>query len=514
MNIQFEFVAVETLPPLAWCARLKRGDRTATVFHGRSVETTPGFFAEAAWNDDFTAAGLLAATVLCGTGGACGARGFVFRASTDGQSPLFSVRKGNVVHVSNSPVFALAASGERPDPLHPFYSYDLLRIFRRGVHGSRETLRTASPEAVLGVHFFVTVGIDRDLAMQFEGPPAGVEPVDWSHYERVLEEAVRVVVANAAAPGRRLTYRPVARVSRGYDSTASAALAASAGCREAITLRDSRAEDPDRDNGARIAAALGMTCRSIDRWEYLLRDDGADAETGLTTEAATPAWTALQDDLTGRLVVVGTHGDCTWTMDRRSTPSFDLERPRTRGISGFGGLEFRLRTGFLQLAPPTIGWRHGARIVAIGRSAELRSWSIGGPYDRPLPRRIAEDRGVPRNLFGMVKIAGGHAHLYRDRDFSPAGLREYDAFRVRSQASASCLARTGARVTCALEEAAWLCLHGGRRRSAIAMRLPWQPGVLTGGRRQIPWRFRFVFQWACDTLAHRYRLPEPGSAAG
>jgi hypothetical protein len=35
----------------------------------------------------------------------------------------------------------------------------------------------------------------------------------------------------------------------------------------------------------------------------------------------------------------------------------------------------------------------------------MRPWSIGGNYDRPVPRRIAEEAGVPRQLFGQLKLA-------------------------------------------------------------------------------------------------------------
>ncbi|MDE5832358.1 MAG: hypothetical protein K2H64_05150 [Desulfovibrio sp.] len=32
-------------------------------------------------------------------------------------------------------------------------------------------------------------------------------------------------------------------------------------------------------------------------------------------------------------------------------------------------------------------------------------WTLGNAYDRPVPRRLAEEAGVPRELFGMRKAA-------------------------------------------------------------------------------------------------------------
>jgi len=33
-------------------------------------------------------------------------------------------------------------------------------------------------------------------------------------------------------------------------------------------------------------------------------------------------------------------------------------------------------------------------------------WSVGGGYDRPIARRIAEEAGIPRHLFGQIKKGG------------------------------------------------------------------------------------------------------------
>jgi hypothetical protein len=67
--------------------------------------------------------------------------------------------------------------------------------------------------------------------------------------------------------------------------------------------------------------------------------------------------------------------------------------------------EFRLRTGFVHLPPAFYGWRHHNDLIRISRSPELAPWSLGTSYDRPIARRLVEEAGVPRELFGMKKRA-------------------------------------------------------------------------------------------------------------
>jgi len=66
MNLVFR--KVDTLPRLAWCAKIKRGNRSIEVFHGPWVEVANDFFCEGAWSGDFTSAGF-DTSMFMGTGG-------------------------------------------------------------------------------------------------------------------------------------------------------------------------------------------------------------------------------------------------------------------------------------------------------------------------------------------------------------------------------------------------------------------------------------------------------------
>ena len=52
-----------------------------------------------------------------------------------------------------------------------------------------------------------------------------------------------------------------------------------------------------------------------------------------------------------------------------------------------------------------MGARRKAEIIAITESDEMQPWRIHTAYDRPIPRRIAEEAGIPRQAFGQAKYA-------------------------------------------------------------------------------------------------------------
>ena len=76
---------------------------------------------------------------------------------------------------------------------------------------------------------------------------------------------------------------------------------------------------------------------------------------------------------------------------------------RRGDLGGHGMGELRLALGFVQLPLPFMGARQKADIVRITESSEMDPWRLGNAYDRPIPRRIAEEAGVPRHLFGQSK---------------------------------------------------------------------------------------------------------------
>jgi hypothetical protein len=101
-----------------------------------------------------------------------------------------------------------------------------------------------------------------------------------------------------------------------------------------------------------------------------------------------------------RLLLTGFHGDKIW--ERTVSPNKALSRG---DISGSSLQEFRLRHNFVHIPVPMIGALRHADISAISNSPEMAPYTLHTSYDRPIPRRLLEESGVPRLLFGQKKKA-------------------------------------------------------------------------------------------------------------
>ena len=84
--------------------------------------------------------------------------------------------------------------------------------------------------------------------------------------------------------------------------------------------------------------------------------------------------------------------------------------------------EFRLRVGFVHLPVPTIGALMTPELRRISRSQAMKPWVVSPNYDRPIPRRMAEEAGVPREWFGQNKKAVG-ARFFDGPNRSPDDLK-------------------------------------------------------------------------------------------
>jgi hypothetical protein len=108
----------------------------------------------------------------------------------------------------------------------------------------------------------------------------------------------------------------------------------------------------------------------------------------------------LPEDLT--LLTIGNHGDVIWqkglSSDYQGVHHFLDREP-----SGTGLVEWRLHRGVFLAAAPYFGASRWNSLMRIHQSKALDPWRLGGDYDRPIPRRIVEQRGIEREAFGRKK---------------------------------------------------------------------------------------------------------------
>jgi hypothetical protein len=105
------------------------------------------------------------------------------------------------------------------------------------------------------------------------------------------------------------------------------------------------------------------------------------------------------------VLLTGVHGEILCANDPFVGPPLNTDSTIKRlDVAGHGLAELRLVVGFIQLPVPFIGARRKADIIRITESAEMDPWRLRNDYDRPIARRLAEEAGVPRHMFGQSKM--------------------------------------------------------------------------------------------------------------
>ena len=418
MAIGFRLNETTALPRLAWCARIAQGTQEVAVDCGAWVEGDAGVFCEGAWSGDYARKGFPEALTFTGTGGAIRHDGVVFCAPTHTLQALYLLRQAGEVACSNSLAFLLQQCGDDIDSRYKAYDFDMMSI----MYGLRDYTKSLPTRAGNRVHLYYHCNIVVSPGLEVRQQPKMLPEAfrDYQVYRGFLQEQVTALVRNAADAGRKIRYSSLATVSSGYDSPACAVLGKAAGCTQAITFDAARSGEDD--SGRQIAEALGLAVTEFESDAYRQRTDYPEAEflaSGYGGDDCVMA--ALEDMLPARLLLTGHHGGRIWGRDAKASPHIVRGDP-----SGASLGEYRLRVGFLNLPIPFIGCTQHDSIKQISNSAAMRPWSIDNPhYDRPVPRRIVEEAGGPRHLFGREKklshgLIRRPAHATRScREFSP-----------------------------------------------------------------------------------------------
>jgi hypothetical protein len=316
--------------------------------------------------------------------------------------------------VSNSLPFLLARSNDSLDPQCPIYHL-INDSIRAGIREYIQELPTRY--GVIRRLMYKNLEVRQDGFAETDKPEPPPFP-DYAAYRTYLGDNYGSIARNVRASERRRQWRIVSTQSRGYDTTAANAIAAAFGIDTVFTITKGKApgyyadEDADRqtdDDGTEICLTLGLDkVVAVDRrafethWqqEHLFSAtlDSAQDENLLGIGALLEAPSVL---------LTGTLGEIWYPRSPYYDEHPSLSGPDLRrGDLGMHALtEFRLESGFVQLPVPYLGARRRDDIDRITGSDEMLPWHVPGSYNRPIPRRIAEEAGVPRSMFGQQKMA-------------------------------------------------------------------------------------------------------------
>jgi hypothetical protein len=412
-------------PCLAWLAYCNGEGPTVTVFHGAKVEKSENWVCEAVWAGEYEAGGFDQTDLVAGTGVRLRNGNAVFVSSGSTLDRLHSHVRGGHAWVSNSLPCLLAAIGGELEP-----SEDSYFAFLGSIIGGLERYDPWLPTSVGPVRLtyfdnLVWAGGRLDLT---EKPD---EPRDLSTfvgYRSFVESTFRQFGHNMRDAHRKHAFEPLGTLSGGYDSPTITVLAREAGLREAICV--DRARDGGEEKGAEIARHIGIEPHVIDRDAWRSQ---TFAEVPFIVGDALGESVYLSGGkhlLGSRVLFTGYHGDNMWGKHVN-----DLSRHLVRhgDRTGMSLTEFRLNAGFLHCVVPFWGARQIADLNRMNNSPDLAAWDVPGDYSRPFCRRIVEEAGVPRELFGNEKRAIAVLLNTSPEFLTPASFNDYLSWLRRNR---------------------------------------------------------------------------------
>jgi len=495
---------VDSISPSSWLLQASQ----SKLWSGKNIDAHSESFFEGAWAGAFTEFRFYECAEVFGSGAIKTSEGWLVTSPSHTLEAVYALhdRSGDWT-VSNSLAFLKSFLGftfrdSFITIVNGFYKSAL------GIDHSPARIRTS--HGTLYVLRFYNALLARD-GLKLRAKPLPPRFDNFGSYRGYLLETVRKVAANAKDPDRSLRYELLATISSGYDSPTCSALASQAGCKDAITIASSQLGLSD--DGTRIGEKLGLRVSPFVRPSIAGENRQFVAElfsTGM--QGGELVYEPLRGKLSNKLLVTGFHGDKVW--DRNGAATRILKREGNP--SGTSLTEFRLSESFIHLPVPFIGAIRHPEIKEITDSSEMRQYSIGGSYDRPIARRILEEAGISREMFAQSKKAVSILAFF-DREFLRKEIREEISTTFSKLSSLKKLAYIFRSAKFHTEKFAVslpdrLEAKFGMRTQWLAKMIWWI--ILVQGPQEI-WEHSDPFnglalEWALSVVGQQYQLSQPG----
>jgi len=393
-------------------ASVDRAGETVSLQHGLFVEVRDRFFIEGVWNGSFDKGNFATTDCVFGTGAILRNRSVLFVSSASTTDYLYYHQTAEHVVVSNSLPLLLSYVEDSLDPHCRSYP-DINESIREGINDYIRDIPTLKGS------------VKRLMYRNLEVSPVGVAELEkdvpprfhcFDDYYSYLLENYRLIVNNIRDRNRKIPLQIFSTQSKGYDTTAVNAIAAKYGIDKVFTVSKGKnnhylvlndaAKQVD-DDGSAICSTLGLKCFPIDRRSFAKNFDQEYLYYAALHYNQDANLKDINDHIsTVSVLLTGTLGEMWYTSRCAQDHPCPIDSALRRWDLGCHGLaEIRLVIGFIHLPLPFIGARQREDIVRITESPEMEPWRLGNSYDRPIPRRIAEQAGVPRQMFGQAKMA-------------------------------------------------------------------------------------------------------------
>lgn len=476
---------VSTWPKLAWVARFNATSDAITVFHGPYVEINDQWCVEAVWAGDYARGDFDKTDRIFGSGIRCREDRVIFVSSGTTLDRLWHYRREGTWYVANSFPALLAVADISVIGTPGSYVRDIDTIML-GVADYKRELPCS--EGHLSVVYFNNLLWNGQELLEIDKVDTAPTFASYEIYVDYLLQSAEQLADNMYDCARSQRITPLVTVSQGYDSSAAAVIARHAGCKQSVTLKQSTSIWRGSDSGEEVARALNLECITYNRTAH--RYPLEETIWSVSGRAGILNWTLFDFPEPLSLFFTAPYGDKVWSRTR-----WNCSDPfKFTGLS-LGGLgEFRLFKGIFHCPMPFLGMRHLEELWGVTDSAAMEQWSIEGDYDRPIPRRLVEEAGVPRSAFGQRKKNTSHdeALLW---PYTPEAAASFNRF----------LAAQG--IPTADPFVLWLRRHGAKFAHFIEANMPRSLTQSVRRRRKeaMSASAELLFRWSNTELSQIYR---------